>query len=49
MNLYSIVQNFKIKFIDEFNYNPFSEDIIIPSMFFIGTLVDIYNYNNLCS
>ena len=40
MNLYSIEQTFKLPFTDEIDDSQFPEDILVPSMFFIGTLVD---------
>ena len=40
MNLYSIEQTFKLPFTDEIDDSQFPEDILIPSSFFIGTLVD---------
>jgi hypothetical protein len=40
MDLYSIDQTFKLQFTDEIDDSQFPEDILIPSMFFIGTLVD---------
>ena len=40
MDLYSIDQTFKIQFTDELDDSQFPEDIMVPSMFFIGTLVD---------
>ena len=40
MNLYSIDETFKLQFTDEIDDTQFPEDILIPSMFFIGTLVD---------
>ena len=40
MNLYSIDQTFKLQFTDELDDSQFPEDIMVPSMFFIGTLVD---------
>ena len=40
MNLYSIDQTYKLQFTDEIDDNQFPEDILVPSAFFIGTLVD---------
>ena len=40
MNLYSIYLTFKLQFKDELDDSQFPEDIMVPSMFFIGTLVD---------
>ena len=40
MDLYSIDQTFKLQFTDELDDSQFPEEIIVPSMFFIGTLVD---------
>ena len=40
MSLYSIEETFKLPFTDEIDDSQFPEDILIPSTFFIGTLVD---------
>ena len=40
MNLYSIDQTYKLPFTDEIDDSQFPEDILVPSGFFIGTLVD---------
>ena len=40
MDLYSIDQTFKLQFTDELDDSQFPEDILVPSGFFIGTLVD---------
>ena len=40
MNLYSIDQIYKLPFTDEIDDSQFPEDILVPSGFFIGTLVD---------
>ena len=40
MNLYSIDQTYKLPFTDEIDDSQFPEDILVPSYFFIGTLVD---------
>ena len=40
MDLYSIDQTFKLPFTDELDDGQFPEDILVPSGFFIGTLVD---------
>ena len=40
MNLYSIDQTYKLPFTDEIDDSQFPEDILVPSKFFIGTLVD---------
>ena len=40
MNLYSIEQTYKLQFTDEIDDSQFPEDILVPSGFFIGTLVD---------
>ena len=40
MDLYSIDQTFKLPFTDELDDSQFPEDILVPSGFFIGTLID---------
>ena len=40
MNLYSIEQTYKLPFTDEIDDGQFPEEILVPSAFFIGTLVD---------
>ena len=40
MNLYSIERTIKLPFTDEIDDSQFPEDILVPSSFFIGTLVD---------
>ena len=40
MNLYSIEQTYKLQFTDEIDDSQFPEEILVPSAFFIGTLVD---------
>ena len=40
MTLYSIDKTFKLQFTDEIEDNQFPEDILVPSSYFIGTLVD---------